>query len=220
MKFTILSLASMLILPTLALAQGEQARTKPDGKAPFDVMKANVAKITEAGEKERWQANLDLWQLKLAQTGAVAKTELDKMAVALDRIKANVAKVTEAGEKRRWQANLDLWQVVIAQKGVPAKGDVEKLKAPFEKMKANVAKVTAAGEKEALAGQPRTVADGDRPGAGGEVSGEGKADARAADGRSRSVQKPTSLASSCASPFADRTRPPVVAAMRRRYGSR
>jgi hypothetical protein len=76
---------------------------------------------------------LDLWQLKLAQTGAIAETDLDKMIRSLDRIKASVAKVTEAGEKERWQANIDLWEVLIGQKGVLAKGDTEKRKAPFEK---------------------------------------------------------------------------------------
>ena len=32
----------------------------------FDTMQANVAKITEASEKARWQANRDLWQSVVA----------------------------------------------------------------------------------------------------------------------------------------------------------
>lgn len=138
----------LFLLPTLALAQRVWADTKSDAKASLDVMKGNVSKITEAGEKDRWQPNIDLWQIKLAQTGALAKADLYKMAALLDRIKANVAKITDAGEKERWQANVDLWQVLIAQKGVLAKVDVEKLKSPLGKMKANVAKITEAGEKE------------------------------------------------------------------------
>jgi hypothetical protein len=138
--------ATIFIVATFLSVQGEAAQAKPDAR--FEKMMANVAMITEAGEKERWQANLDLWQIKLAQPGVIAKTKLDKMAVSLDRIKANVAKVTEAGEKERWRANLDLWQVVITQKGVPAKGDIEKLKAPFAKMKGNVARFTGASERE------------------------------------------------------------------------
>jgi len=148
MKLKSLLLVPMLILPTFMSAQGVSGQTKPDLKAPFDVMKGNVAKVNEAGEEERWQANIDLWQIMLGQAGAVAKADLEKMTALLDVMKCNVAKVTEAGEKERWQANIDLWQVLIGQKGVLTKDDANKFKAPFEKMKGNVAKVNEAGEKE------------------------------------------------------------------------
>jgi hypothetical protein len=148
MKLKYLLVVPMLALVTFVLAQGAPVQEKQDAKTSLDAIKANVAKITEAGEKQRWQANIDLWQLKFAQPGIIAKTDLDKMTSSLDRIKANVAKVTDAQEKERWQANIDMWQVLIDQKGVLLKGGVEKVKAPFEKMKANIAKITEAGEKQ------------------------------------------------------------------------
>jgi len=148
MKLKCLLLVPMLAVLTLALAQGAADQEKKDLKASLEAIKANVAKVTEAGEKERWQANIDLWQLKVAQTGVITKTDLDKMTSSLDGIKANGGKVTEAHEKERWEANNRLWHVLIGQKGVTGKGDAEKLKAPFEKMKTNIAKIKEAGEKE------------------------------------------------------------------------
>jgi hypothetical protein len=148
MKLNWLRLVALLALLTLAVAQGAAIQEKKDLKASLETMKANVAKVTDAGEKERWQANIALWEIQLTQKGAIAKADLDKMTSLLDRIKANVAKVAEAGEKERWQANIDLWEVLIGQKGVLGKGDVDKLKAPFDKMKANVAKITETSEKE------------------------------------------------------------------------
>ncbi len=148
MKVNKLLLAPMLVLLTLALVQGAPVQKNKVLKASLETMKANVAKVTEAGEKERWQANIDLWQLKLGHGRAIGKTDLHKMTGLLHRIKANVAKVTDVAEKERWQANIDLWQGLIRQKGVLAKGHAEKLKAPFKKMKANIAKITEAGEKE------------------------------------------------------------------------
>ena len=36
-------------------------------KAVFDKMQANAVKISEVSEKERWQANGDLWQAMIGQ---------------------------------------------------------------------------------------------------------------------------------------------------------
>jgi hypothetical protein len=36
-------------------------------KVTFGKMRANVLKITEVAEKERWQANSDLWQAMIGQ---------------------------------------------------------------------------------------------------------------------------------------------------------
>ncbi len=141
-------LMPVLVLLTLALAQAGPAQGKKDLKASLEAIQANVARITEAGETERWQANIELWQVKLAHTGAIAQADLAKMIRALDRIKANVVKVSEARERERWQANIELWGVLIGQKGVLAKGDAAKLKAPYERMRANIAKISEAGEKE------------------------------------------------------------------------
>jgi len=148
MKLKGLWLAPMLLFPAIAWGQGAQAQAKPDLTVHYDVMTTNVAAIAEPGEKERWIANTDLWEIKLAEAGTIAEAELDKMTESLDRIKTNVAKVTDAAEKERWEANVQLWQMLIGQKGVFAKGDADKLKDPFERMKANVAGIAVAAEKE------------------------------------------------------------------------
>ncbi len=148
MKLMIFVAVSIIMLPLLALAQNVPAQATLELKGSFDVMKANVAKITEFGEKERWTANVDLWQIKLMQKGEISKAELEKMIALLDRTKANVAKVTEAAEKERWQANITLWQTLIAQKGVLTKSNVDKMTAPFATIKANVAEITEPEEME------------------------------------------------------------------------
>jgi septal ring factor EnvC (AmiA/AmiB activator) len=38
-------------------------------KASLEHMKANLAKIKDAAEKERWQANVDMWHLTYAHFG-------------------------------------------------------------------------------------------------------------------------------------------------------
>jgi hypothetical protein len=62
--------APLFILAALTPGLGMSSQAKVDGKGVFEAMKSNVAKITEAGEKERWQANLDLWQAVLDQARA------------------------------------------------------------------------------------------------------------------------------------------------------
>lgn len=51
--------------------------------AAFAAIKANVAKVTEAGEKERWQANIDLWPAK-----ARWQVDRDLWQVVIDRARA------------------------------------------------------------------------------------------------------------------------------------
>lgn len=67
-------------IPTPRAEEGPAApvQEKTDLKGSLDAIKANVAKVTEAGEKERWQTNIDLWQIKLGHSGAIPKTDLEK----------------------------------------------------------------------------------------------------------------------------------------------
>jgi len=81
----------------------------------LDRIKANVAKVAEVGEKERWQTNIDLWQVVIGQKGVLAKSDAEKLTGPFEKMKANVGKITEAGEKGRWEANRDMWKVVIDQ---------------------------------------------------------------------------------------------------------
>lgn len=123
----------MLLIPVLAMAQGAQAGTGL--AASLTVMKKNVAKITEADEKARWQANVDLWQ------AVVSGKAIPKGTFAT--MKANVGKIREVGEKSRWKANLDLWQLAIGKN--PQR---EKAMIPFGKMKGIVSKIEAGAERE------------------------------------------------------------------------
>jgi multidrug resistance efflux pump len=83
-------------------------------QASLDAMNANVAKITEAGEKERWQANCDMWRLVLSEP-TISSANLATIKTRLATMKANVAKISERAEKGRWQADRDLWQSVIGK---------------------------------------------------------------------------------------------------------
>jgi hypothetical protein len=82
-------------------------------RKPFATMKANVAKITDAAEKERWDANVAMWEVVMAAPGKVAKPGRDAMVKALDTIKANLAKIRVAAERERWDANREMWTVTL-----------------------------------------------------------------------------------------------------------
>jgi hypothetical protein len=133
--------ALLIAVPSIGVAQVARST-----QATFDQMQANVAKITVQGEKERWQANADMWQVKLAHMDKLAKPELDKITASLNAMKMNVAKIAIAAEKERWQANVDLWQASLAPK--VAKADLDKMNAALSTIKANVAKITVPAEKE------------------------------------------------------------------------
>jgi len=148
MKRMRLWIAAMLVLPALARPQGAPVQPRPDMNASFAAMKANVAKIVDPAEKERWQANVDAWQIEIAQTGAITKAKNDKLAASLRKIRRNVARVADPAEKERWQANIGLWQLLISHKGLLAKSDLATAKAFVETISNNVAKVTEPGEKE------------------------------------------------------------------------
>ena len=47
-------------------------------KAALEQMKANVANVSDAGEKERWQSNVDLWTLMIGHMEHMVK-EMDSM---------------------------------------------------------------------------------------------------------------------------------------------
>src|ERR1019366_8782101 len=84
MRFCKLMLGMLFAVP--ALAQGTASQPKPDVKATFSVMKANVAKITAPSEKERWEPNKDAWEVAVAQTGKLQTLDLGKISAALDKI--------------------------------------------------------------------------------------------------------------------------------------
>ena len=68
MKFSRHALAATLAVPAIISAQAAAPQAKPDMKAAFAAMKANVANISDAAEKERWSANRDAWGAVVSQT--------------------------------------------------------------------------------------------------------------------------------------------------------
>jgi hypothetical protein len=75
----------------------------------------NVGKVNDPAEKERWQADIDLWRILLASDGIIAKTSVGSATVLVEKIKANIAKIFDPFEKERWQANRDLWEVTLGR---------------------------------------------------------------------------------------------------------
>jgi hypothetical protein len=155
MEFFKLVLAASLAVPTFAVAQkaanaaNAVTAAKPDAKLTFNILKANVAKITAPSEKERWQANKDAWEVEIAQTGRIRKVELGKMMGALDRIKANVFRLRGGSEKERWQANIALWELYLSHEGEAlSRADKATAKTALETMKANVAQIKSPVEKQ------------------------------------------------------------------------
>ena len=148
MRFLKLSIAALVAVPALALAQGNPAQAKPDMKTTFGVMKSNVDKITLPSEKVRWEANKDAWEVEVAQHGKVQPADLGKISAAVDKIVENVSKIRGGGEKERWQANIELWQLLISHQGILGKAELAAATASLQTMKANVADITSAMEKE------------------------------------------------------------------------
>lgn len=132
----------LAVAPVLAGAQ------QPATPTPFDVMKANVAQCRNAAEKERWTANVDLWQIVLAKPGPVAAVDREKMSKLLETIRVNVSRIRSAPEKERWTANIEMWKALIETGGVLTSANVSALTPVFEKMKTNVAAITRGPERE------------------------------------------------------------------------
>ena len=137
-------IAASVVMSALQAAPKQSA---PTAKASFDTMQANVAKITDPAEKERWQANTAMWQTKIGHTGKLDPADLAKMQSSFDTMKANVAKIADPAEKERWQANTAMWQVVLGQGAMLTPSELSTLNASLTTMKANVAKITEASEK-------------------------------------------------------------------------
>jgi hypothetical protein len=147
-KLSSYMLAVTLAAPALAWSQLPTRPAPPEMKAAFARMQANVGNISGPLEKERWQANVALWQVRLGNVGRLEKADLDKMQPSFDLMKENVAKITEPAEKERWQLNRDLWQITLSQTtGKISSADMEKIKAAFDKMQANIARITGVWER-------------------------------------------------------------------------
>lgn len=134
--------ALLLALPALALAQ------QPATPSPLETMKANARSIVNAAERERWNANVRLWTIELAQPGPVANKDLAKMSQLLEQMRLNVGKIRVTTEKERWDANVEMWRVLIEHRGVLASPAAATLAPVFARMKANVAEIAQPAERE------------------------------------------------------------------------
>lgn len=157
------NLAAMLLLALPGAAAAQQA---PATRSPLEVMKASLDTVRNAAEKERWNANIQLWTIALAHPGPIAKKDLTRMSTQFDRMTSNVSKIRVAAEKERWDANVEMWRVLIENKGVLTARAVSTLTPVFETMKANVAEIPRQRRVRPLDGEPRSLAVGDVPGGG------------------------------------------------------
>ena len=126
----------VLALPFVAAAQA-------DHKAELEAMKANVAKNVLAPEKQRWEANITLWTLRLDGGGTIAKGDMAKAEAAFAVMQGNIAKLINPSEKERWMVNRDLWQTTLGIGGVASAP-----KALVAAMSGNVSAITEPEEKE------------------------------------------------------------------------
>jgi len=134
--------------PALGSAQTKAARPAQMAGALLERMKTNVAAISASTEKDRWQANLELWQRKLGLTVVATKADLDPVKLLLDRLFTNVATITDPNEKERWDANMNMWKIVTAHAAKVPRNELEKIRGSFDDMRVNLTKIADAKEKE------------------------------------------------------------------------
>ena len=101
-----------VLTPVMAMAQVAPPAT-PGTKAVLDQMQANVSQITVPAEKERWNANLSMWNVVFAKPGKLAASDLSALRSSLRTMRTNVNAITRSAEKERWMANLRLWQAFV-----------------------------------------------------------------------------------------------------------
>ena len=103
--------------------------------------------LGHAAERERWEANVAMWTVKMKKT-VLEADDLDIMRKPFATMKANVAKITDAAEKERWDANVAMWEVVMAAPGKVAKPGRDAMVKALDTIKANLAKIRVAAERE------------------------------------------------------------------------
>ena len=144
MKLNTWMLIAAAMAPALAAAQG--APPAINTKTVFAIMQKNVSNIKQPLERERWDANVAMWQVVLNTNGKLTTGELDLLKSSLEKIKTNAVKIMPAGEEQRWIANIALWQAYIDGNRPPnTKNDVAFK--TFEKMKMNVDRLNDSQEK-------------------------------------------------------------------------
>jgi hypothetical protein len=164
-----------LFMPAAAMTQVAPPAT-PSIKARLDLMESNVARISVAGERERWNANVSMWKIVFGKPGNLSTADVQLLESSLKTIRSNVANVAHSAERERWQTNIRLWQAFIhrrvsqagqpaaampcgAQAGMPMSGMQGMASMPmpgarlmtdaaYGRMKLNVARIAEPAEKE------------------------------------------------------------------------
>ncbi len=148
MKLAMVSLCLSMLSPPVAPTQGAPLQATSTLQARLDTMRANVARISRRDEKDRWQANADLWTLLLDHNGVVADIDASRATALMGAMKASVATIAAPDEKERWQANVDLWQARLGRTGDLPRSDVDRMKALMYRLRTNVEQIRPADEKQ------------------------------------------------------------------------
>ncbi|MDA1082061.1 MAG: hypothetical protein O2973_10370 [Gemmatimonadetes bacterium] len=142
------ALALVVAIPTLASAQGTAWPITPVMKDALNTMVANVAKIEYAPERERWQANVDLWRVRFDNQGKLSPAAMKAMEPAFATMERNVGRLIEPKEKERWATNGNMWIIVRSSAESEMEPDPGMLKALFTIMQANVKRIDQPEEME------------------------------------------------------------------------
>ena len=148
MKLTRYVLGFALAVPAFAGAQAAGNGADAEMKAAYETIQVNVAQIAFKPEKERWQANIDLWSFQLKNVVKIDSADFRMMETPFATMQANVAKLIEPREKERWVLNHDLWQLAMGISGIPAEGLAPTMRSMYGKMRANVDRISEPEEKE------------------------------------------------------------------------
>ena len=148
MKLTRYVLGLALAVPAFVGAQAAGSGATAEMKAAYATVQANVALIAYKPEKERWQANVDLWSFQLKNVAKIDSADFRKMEIPFATMQANVAKLIEPREKERWVLNHDLWQLAMGISGIPAEGLAPTMRSIFARLQVNVGRISEAEEKE------------------------------------------------------------------------
>jgi hypothetical protein len=150
----VLSIALLLGACVVGVSEAKTA-VKAAAKAPAKwsreqactAIKGTLVRVKDAGEKERWGINLDLWKLVVAKQGDLKAVDYEAFKTTLPNLTGSVANLPENDEKERWEADEALWSFVGDSQGDLSKVDPAQLDKWFGKMKEQLPKIKDAGEK-------------------------------------------------------------------------
>jgi hypothetical protein len=95
----------LLAAVALVVFSGALAAQQPALPTPrelLDQMSTHVMRISPSLERDRWWANVSLWEARLNHKGKPSDTILANM-------RTNISQIAAPGEAERWRANLQLW---------------------------------------------------------------------------------------------------------------